>query len=70
MEYKKYKAISYYLHESLKHLEGDKIITKHLYAEIPPKVEYLLTEKGQELVPALKIIEEWSKNQFSDILNK
>jgi len=58
------------LSESLKQLEGDKIITKHIYAEIPPRVEYLLTEKGQELVPALKMIEEWSKNQFSDILNK
>ena len=58
------------LSESLKQLEVDEIITKHIYAEIPPRVEYSLTEKGQELVPALKIIEEWSKNHFSDILNK
>lgn len=58
------------LSESLKQLEVDGIIIKHIYAEIPPRVEYSLTEKGQELVPALKIIEEWSKNHFSDILNK
>ncbi|AGX43522.1 winged helix-turn-helix transcriptional regulator [Clostridium saccharobutylicum] len=58
------------LSESLKQLESDKIITKHIYAEVPPKVEYLLTEKGQELVPALKIIEQWSKKQFSDLLDK
>ena len=56
------------LSESLKQLEIDDIITKQIYAQIPPKVEYSLTEKGQELVPALKIIEEWSKNHFSDIL--
>ena|SRR5471030_371976 len=56
------------LSESLKQLEIDKIITKHIYAEIPPRVEYSLTKKGQELIPALKIIEEWSKNHFSDII--
>jgi len=57
------------LSESLKQLEVDEIITKHIYAEIPPRVEYSLTKKGEALVPALKIIEEWSKNYFSDILN-
>jgi len=56
------------LSESLKQLEIDKIITKHIYAEIPPRVEYSLTKKGHELIPALKIIEEWSKNHFSDII--
>lgn len=58
------------LSESLKQLEVDEIISKHIYAEIPPRVEYSLTEKGKELVPALKVIEEWSKNNFSNILNK
>jgi len=58
------------LSESLKQLEVDEIISKHIYAEMPPRVEYLLTGKGKELVPALKIIEEWSKNNFSNILNK
>ncbi len=58
------------LSESLKQLEVDEIISKHIYAEMPPRVEYSLTGKGNELVPALKIIEEWSKNNFSNILNK
>ena len=58
------------LSESLKQLEVDEIISKHIYAEMPPRVEYSLTGKGKELVPALKIIEEWSKNNFSNILNK
>lgn len=58
------------LSESLKQLEIDEIITKHIFPEVPPKVEYSLTKKGQELVPALKIIEAWSKKNFSDIINK
>lgn len=55
------------LNESLKQLENDGLINKQIYAEVPPKVEYSLTEKGEELVPSLKIIEEWSKKHYSDI---
>lgn len=58
------------LNESLKQLEDDGLIKKHVYAEMPPRVEYSLTEKGSELVPALKIIERWSNNHFSDIIDK
>ena len=58
------------LNQSLKQLEEDNLISKKIYAEIPPKVEYSLTKKGEELVPALKIIEEWSERNFSDILKK
>lgn len=58
------------LNESLKQLEEDDLINKKIYAEIPPKVEYSLTIKGRGLIPALKIIEEWSINNFSDVLNE
>ena len=57
------------LNESLKQLEEDGLINKHVYAEVPPRVEYSLTEKGLELIPALKIIEEWSIKHFSNITN-
>jgi DNA-binding HxlR family transcriptional regulator len=53
------------LNESLKQLENDGLISKHIYPEVPPKVEYSLTEKGAEIVPALKIIEKWSEKHFS-----
>ncbi|BCZ45995.1 transcriptional regulator [Clostridium gelidum] len=53
------------LNQSLKQLEEDELISKKIYAEMPPKVEYSLTKKGEELVPALKIIEEWSERNFS-----
>lgn len=55
------------LNESLKQLENDGLISKQIYPEVPPKVEYSLTEKGEELVPSLKIIEEWSKKHYSHI---
>ena len=58
------------LNESLKQLEDDELISKKIYAEVPPKVEYSLTRKGKELIPALKIIEEWSEKYFPEILNK
>lgn len=57
------------LNESLKQLEEDGLINKHVYAEVPPRVEYTLTKKGLELIPALKIIEEWSEKHFSNITN-
>ena len=52
------------LSERLRDLEEDGLIKRIVYAEIPPKVEYLLTEKGAEIVPALDIIEKWSKKNF------
>jgi DNA-binding HxlR family transcriptional regulator len=58
------------LNESLKQLEDDELISKKIYAEVPPKVEYSLTRKGKDLIPALKIIEEWSEKYFSEISNK
>ena len=58
------------LNQSLKQLEEDELISKKIYAEMPPKVEYSLTKKGEELIPSLKIIEDWSKKHFSDILKK
>lgn len=49
------------LTEQLKALENDGIIERIVYPEIPPKVEYRLTEKGKDLIPALNAIEEWAK---------
>lgn len=48
------------LNEKLKELENDELISKLIYAEIPPKVEYYLTDKGKELTKIIKEIEDWS----------
>lgn len=48
------------LTKQLKELENDGVITRQKFAEIPPRVEYSLTEKGKSLIPVLKSISQWS----------
>jgi DNA-binding HxlR family transcriptional regulator len=56
------------LNESLREMEDEKLIRKKVYPETPPRVEYSLTAKGQELVPALKSIENWAKKNYPKAL--
>lgn len=57
------------LNEKLKELENDELISKIVYAEVPPKVEYYLTDKGNELTKIVKEIEGWSKKHYSHLVN-
>lgn len=43
----------------LRKLEEDRIVKRTVYAEVPPKVEYELTEIGYELNPVIKQLEMW-----------
>lgn len=45
---------------TLKNLISDNIIKREQYNEIPPKVEYSLTDKGKSVVPVLQSICKWS----------
>lgn len=47
------------LTHSLKELEADGIIKRKQFMEIPPRVEYSLTESGVELIPALQALARW-----------
>ena len=47
------------LAKNLRELEQDGIINRKVYAVVPPKVEYSLTEKGQELKQILKEMEKF-----------
>ena len=49
------------LASALKELISDNLINRKQYGEIPPKVEYSLTEKGKSVLPILQSICEWSK---------
>lgn len=42
------------LSERLKYLEAERIIVRDCYAEVPPRVEYSLTEKGRALLPIIE----------------
>ena len=48
-------------------MESDGIIDRTSYSEIPPRVEYSITEKGLSLGPILKAMADWGlKNMFSN----
>ena len=50
-----YKTLS----STLKQLEADELIHREEYPQIPPKVEYSLTERGKSLIPILDQMCEW-----------
>ncbi|MCM1315653.1 MAG: winged helix-turn-helix transcriptional regulator [Muribaculaceae bacterium] len=50
-----YKTLS----ANLKELESDRIVHREEYPQIPPKVEYSLTERGKSLIPILDSMCEW-----------
>ena len=53
------------LTQTLKELEADKLITRKVYLEVPPKVEYSLTEIGKELIPFISQMRSWGEKQLS-----
>lgn len=52
------------LTQTLKELENDHLISRKVYNEVPPKVEYALTEVGLELVPFVRFLKEWGDKQI------
>lgn len=48
----------------LKHLEKFRLLNRHQYPTIPPKVEYELTERGQDLAETLVALETWVNRWF------
>lgn len=59
------------LHQQLKQLEFYKIIDRVTYPEIPPRVEYFLTEDGKRILPILDAINKWGLDyapKFKEII--
>lgn len=54
---------------TLKELESDGLIIRKEYPQIPPKVEYSLSERGQSLIPVLDMMCEWGNVHSNDPLN-
>lgn len=50
------------LTQQLRELEEDGIISRKIYAEIPPKVEYTLTEFGLTLSPVIQAMAKWGED--------
>lgn len=56
-----YKTLSY----TLKEIEADNLVHREEYPQIPPKVEYSLTDRGKSLIPILDGMCEWgNKNRL------
>jgi len=51
------------LAQQLRQLEADGIVSRMVYPQVPPKVEYRLTEWGQALCPALDAMLKWAEKR-------
>ena len=54
---------------ALRNLEADGLVSRQAYAEIPPRVEYSITERGKSLMPHINSLIEWALANLADILN-
>jgi DNA-binding HxlR family transcriptional regulator len=52
---------------TLRHLERDGIVTRHVFAEVPPRVEYVLTERGQGLLVPVVALVTWIRSEWPEI---
>lgn len=50
------------LTDTLRSMEEDGIITRTVYAEVPPRVEYALSELGESMKPVLDAMQKWGEN--------
>lgn len=55
------------LTDTLKSLERDGFVSKKIYAEIPPKVEYSLTDLGESLMPHIDGLIKWAIEHFQEV---
>lgn len=55
------------LTDSLRSMEADGIITRTVYPQVPPRVEYALSELGETLYPILDSMEAWGKEYKKNI---
>lgn len=58
------------LTQQLRELEADRLVKRKVYAEVPPKVEYSLTEFGWTLKPVLDVLCEWGRRYEREVLAK
>lgn len=54
---------------TLKTLEADGLVGRKVYAEVPPKVEYSLTDTGKSLIPVVNQLVEWAKANMQRVMD-
>ncbi len=58
------------LTQTLRELEEDQLIERKVYHEVPPKVEYYLTDTGKELIPFIRHLHGWGIKQMKKETSK
>ena len=56
------------LSQTLKNLEQSHLVHREVYPEVPPRVEYSLTDIGKSLMPTLTALIAWGKEHFNDVV--
>lgn len=54
------------LAQSLKELEAAGIVHRKQYNEVPPRLEYTLTDKSQSIIPPLEKLAEWGADHMKE----
>ncbi len=54
------------LTQTLRSLEEDELIVRKVFHQVPPKVEYSLSDTGQELIPFIEHLHNWGKKQLEN----
>ena len=56
------------LSQTLKSLEQSHLVHREVYAEVPPRVEYSLTETGKSLMPSVLSLIKWAMEHFDEVV--
>lgn len=56
------------LTSALRGLERDGIVSRHAYPEIPPRVEYALTDVGRGLAAPIEVIRTWAETHMAEVI--
>lgn len=58
------------LSQTLRNLEHYNLVHREVYPQVPPKVEYSLTETGKSLMPVIMPLIDWATRHFDDVAPK
>lgn len=56
------------LSKTLKELQESHLVDRKVYPEVPPRVEYWLTDTGKSLIPAIQNLIAWAKDHFDAVV--
>jgi hypothetical protein len=57
------------LSTTLKTLEADALISRKVYVQVPPKVEYALTDTGKSLIPLIMQLTDWARQNMKHMMS-